>query len=130
MRLADRYFSMEEVHDLRSVPESLQRERFLEYWTLKEAYIKAKGKGLSIPLEQFAFRITDNLPLAVWFDPSLDDRPDGWCFLLARIAGRYGMALAVQRDPGEPVRVFFRETVPLGSDRPAEVEVLRTSTQV
>ena len=41
--------------ELRALPPERQKERFFEYWTLKEAYIKARGMGLSIPLGKFSF---------------------------------------------------------------------------
>ena len=129
VQLAERYFSTAEVRDLHAAPASQQRERFLEYWTLKEAYIKARGKGLSIPLERFAFQIKEGYPLGVSFDPLLDDRPDGWFFCLMQTSGRYKAAVAVQREPGEVVRVSCRETVPLVADRAAHVEILHASRQ-
>ena len=130
VQLADRYFSTAEARDLRAVPEPMQRERFIEYWTLKEAYIKARGRGLSIPLEQFAFEVREGSPLGVSFAPGLGERPDGWFFCLVAIGDRYKAAVAVERDPGERVRISFGETVPLGVDRPARVEILHTSPQV
>lgn len=49
-------FSSEEVDDILSLTSLLAREtRFFTYWTLKEAYIKAVGMGLSLPLQQFSF---------------------------------------------------------------------------
>jgi 4'-phosphopantetheinyl transferase len=47
--IADRFFAVPEVEALRALPESAQRARFFEYWTLKEAYIKARGMGLALP---------------------------------------------------------------------------------
>src|SRR6516225_1536369 len=42
------FFSAREAEALRSTPSEGHRERFFTYWTLKEAYIKARGVGLSI----------------------------------------------------------------------------------
>jgi 4'-phosphopantetheinyl transferase len=37
------------------LPESPQRQRFFELWTLKESDVKSRGMGLSIPLNKFPF---------------------------------------------------------------------------
>lgn len=49
-------FSPMEVQAIRQYPTGFaQEQRFFNYWTLKEAYIKAQGQGLSIPLQSFSF---------------------------------------------------------------------------
>ncbi len=51
--IAERFFSDYERQSLNSIPEPLQKEAFFNGWTRKEAYIKLKEKGLSIPLDSF-----------------------------------------------------------------------------
>lgn len=53
LEIADRFFAPKEVHFLRRAGESEQQRIFHEIWTLKESFIKARGLGLSIPLDQF-----------------------------------------------------------------------------
>ena len=53
--VAERFFSSQEVADLRALPAEEQDVVFFDYWTLKEAYIKARGLGLALPLGQFTF---------------------------------------------------------------------------
>ena len=51
--VAERFFSAQEVRDLRSLPPSEWSRSFLTCWTRKEAFIKARGEGLSLPLHDF-----------------------------------------------------------------------------
>ena len=51
--VAERFFSQREILSLRSQAPRLQTEGFFNCWTRKEAYIKARGEGLSLPLDQF-----------------------------------------------------------------------------
>jgi 4'-phosphopantetheinyl transferase len=51
--VARRYFSHREIAALASLPPGQRCEAFFRCWTRKEAYVKAKGGGLSIPLDQF-----------------------------------------------------------------------------
>jgi len=57
MDIADRYFAPQEVTALNAVPPHQQQYRFFEYWTFKEAYIKARGMGLSLRSISSAFTI-------------------------------------------------------------------------
>lgn len=54
--IAERFFSAAEKQDLFSLPPEKRLDYFFDLWTLKESYIKAVGKGLSIPLDSFAIR--------------------------------------------------------------------------
>lgn len=59
LAIANRYFSKKETTELFSLPVNKQQDRFFDYWTLKEAYIKAWGLGLAIPLADFSFHLND-----------------------------------------------------------------------
>lgn len=54
--IAKRYFAASEVRWLAAQPAAAQTNAFLRIWTLKESFIKAIGTGLTMPLDQFAFR--------------------------------------------------------------------------
>lgn len=59
-RIAERFFHEAETANLRRFPAREQRAVFFKYWTYKEAYIKARGEGLSIPTRSFIVRISDD----------------------------------------------------------------------
>jgi 4'-phosphopantetheinyl transferase len=116
--LADHYFAPSEVAALRALPSGQQRERFFEYWTLKEAYIKARGMGLALPLDQFAFDLQPGQWPTISFDPRLRDEPERWRFIQLRPSERHQAALAVRWPRRQPFQVRCQRIVPLGSEEP------------
>lgn len=95
--VADRHFAPAEVRDLRALPEAAQHAAFFEYWTLKEAYIKARGLGLALPLDQFAFSLHGDAPPTVTFTPGFDDAAR-WQFWQAWPTPAHRLSLAVERE--------------------------------
>ena len=62
--LARRYFHPDEIAEIEAQPgDGAQREAFFRIWTLKEAVVKALGKGLSMPLDGFAVSIANGTPV-------------------------------------------------------------------
>jgi len=57
--VAQRFFTTKEVAALRGLPFHLQREAFYKCWTSKEAFLKAKGTGLSGQLDEVEIMLTD-----------------------------------------------------------------------
>jgi len=57
-----RYFSPDEEEALFALPDDQQRMGFFNGWARKEAYIKAQGMGLSIPLDSFSVTLSPTLP--------------------------------------------------------------------
>jgi 4'-phosphopantetheinyl transferase len=57
LTIADRYFTQAEIAQLYDQPLNERLAFFYKLWTLKESFIKAVGKGLSMPLHTFSFRL-------------------------------------------------------------------------
>jgi 4'-phosphopantetheinyl transferase len=100
MSVANHVFSPREVEGLTSLSGGAQRERFFELWTLKEAYIKAIGKGLSAPLRSITFEPERSDPVPVYFDAEVQDDHARWCLRRFHVGPvhRMALALAAERD--------------------------------
>jgi 4'-phosphopantetheinyl transferase len=72
-QLVLRFFSPREQADWGTLPAHQKRDAFFRCWTRKEAYIKARGMGLSMPLHQFDVSLRPGEPpmlLATRPDPA------------------------------------------------------------
>jgi 4'-phosphopantetheinyl transferase len=99
-------FAVEEVRVLDSLPEAQRQSAFVATWTLKEAYVKAKGMGLSIPLADFSIALD---PPRISFAPRLADDDRHWFLWQENPTPLHCLAVAARRQPGEELRVCRRE---------------------
>jgi 4'-phosphopantetheinyl transferase len=106
--IADRFFSPSEATSLRSLPAGDQHHRFFHLWTLKEAYIKARGMGLALPLDQFSFHIAEGVRTRISFDPRLVDEPSTWQFDSFWPSPSHFVATAVRRATTVPREKLVR----------------------
>ncbi len=79
--IAERFFSQREVTCLRSLPSDLQAQGFFNCWTRKEAYIKARGEGLSMPLDKFDVTLAPGEPAALLETRIAPGEVERWSFL-------------------------------------------------
>jgi 4'-phosphopantetheinyl transferase len=112
IQIADGFFAPEEVADLARVPAGDRQRRFLEYWTLKESYIKARGMGLSIPLDKFSFHYRADGAVELSVCAELGDDPCRWQFWHLQPAPGYVLAVCAERLRAETSRLVVRRVVP------------------
>lgn len=133
LKVAERYFSPFEIDALFSLPKEEQRNRFFDYWTLKEAYIKAWGLGLAIPLKDFSFDIFEqektkeiggntlpfdcNQSIDITFASHRKDEPSLWQHWLFYPNNEHRLALSLRdksksRDENS-VAIKFIESIPM-----------------
>lgn len=116
LQIAETVCCKAELLDLKSLPREAQPARFCEYWTLKEAYVKARGVGLSVPLDQCCFRLEDEGQAFLRFASDGDDSPSQWQFRHMDLYPGYKAAMAIRMAESDlPIRLT--EVVPLGSPR-------------
>ncbi len=111
LELAERFFAPEEHRMLREAPADQHNDMFLAVWTLKEAYIKARGMGLSLGLDRFAFVVSGGGGADVRFHDDLNDDPGLWQFHVTKVQPDHTLALAVHREAGADKTFVFQPTV-------------------
>ena len=95
-KLAERFFSPREAAALRALPEHLRKKAFFNCWTRKEAYIKAEGKGLAIPLNAFDVSLTPGEPAALLHSQRHPQETSRWVLRALDPEPGYAAALAVK----------------------------------
>ncbi|WP_051237677.1 4'-phosphopantetheinyl transferase family protein [Ottowia thiooxydans] len=100
LEVAERFFSPTEAAELAALAPERQLSRFFDYWTLKESYIKARGMGLSIPLDRFSFDFPSRDTVRLSLDASLGDDARRWRFWQLNLPGNYKLAVCHERTVG------------------------------
>ena len=108
LELAPNVFAPAELADLAALPEAARPERAVTLWTLKESYLKARGMGLALALDGFAFRF-DGQTVRLEVEPRLNDEGSRWQFQTLT-HGEHLISLALSATSPPPIEV--REWVP------------------
>lgn len=103
--LAERYFSPSEKRRLAGLPPAAAQSLFFDLWTLKEAWAKARGLGLRLPLDATSFELAPGAPPVVSFRDGHEEDPRSWRFALLEPAAGFRLAVATRAEPGARVEV-------------------------
>lgn len=94
--LARRYFSQREVSELMALPPQQRTPAFFNCWTRKEAYIKAHGLGLSLPLDSFDVSLAPGEPVILRATRPNPQEALRWTLKHLEVDPGYSAALAVE----------------------------------
>jgi 4'-phosphopantetheinyl transferase len=95
-QIAERFLSRQEIETLRAVPTDLRIGAFFLCWTRKEAYIKARGEGLSLRLDQFDVSLVPGEAAALLSTRPHSDEALRWSLQELTVPPGYVAALAVE----------------------------------
>jgi 4'-phosphopantetheinyl transferase len=119
--IAQHYFHSDEVEYLCALPEEEQYAQFFRLWTLKEAYLKARGTGIATGLDKASFHLNGG-QIRANFAADLGTCAAEWQFFNYRVAEDYCLSLAIDAAIHQPVGIRFFQSRPLDdvSHVPAE----------
>jgi 4'-phosphopantetheinyl transferase len=135
-----RFFAAGERAAMQSLPEERKLAAFFRFWTLKEAYVKAQGIGLSYPLDQFEVMLTPNGPRPrghLLFRPARQRRKPSRAVFTLPGAFRAQEEFAMKNDWTYPILVLFAVLPEVNPETPrksqgphnSEIQTRVSSTQ-
>jgi 4'-phosphopantetheinyl transferase len=95
-----RFCAPSEIADIEAQPLEERQRRFLTYWTLKEAYLKAIGLGIGVHLADIAFTVGE--PPTISFHDSLLGTSTDWAFGMASVGDHFLLSWATPQAPHTP----------------------------
>ena len=96
LELAKHHFSSREYATLSALPEAEHKQAFFNCWTRKEAYIKARGKGLSLPLGSFDVSLAPNEPAELLASREAPYTVTDWSLRVLTAPNEYAAALMAE----------------------------------
>jgi len=94
--LSRRFFTAEEHESVLSLPEEARDAYFVRLWTLKEAYVKARGLSLALNAQNLWFEARDPAEIRVHFSAGFGDDPSSWTFTASTWGDRHLLATAAR----------------------------------
>jgi 4'-phosphopantetheinyl transferase len=95
------FFAADEITFLDQCAPELRERTFFEIWTMKEAFVKATGFGLSLPLDKFAVALD---PPRLVCSPLTQGPPELWQFWVAHPFQTHQMAIVARAEAGIALR--------------------------
>ncbi|MGH9943003.1 MAG: 4'-phosphopantetheinyl transferase family protein [Pyrinomonadaceae bacterium] len=106
--IAEHFFSTAEVAALRTLPAHLRQTAFFNCWTSKEAYVKARGGGLSCDLRDFDVALVPGEPAALLCTRDIHHEAARWSLHRLAPAPRYVATLAIENFDGRSTYRQFK----------------------
>jgi 4'-phosphopantetheinyl transferase len=100
-KIAARFFSPAEARAISALPAHQQAEAFFNCWTRKEAWIKARGQGLSLALNSFEVTLAPGEPARLLATRSDPEEASRWSLAALDCEPGYAAALAIAGEIGE-----------------------------
>ena len=95
MDICQCWFSVQESNALRNLPEEKRIGAFFRVWTRKEAYIKARGIGLSYPLNRFSVSLDETAP-ALLEHQDCSQEMKSWQIYNIEVSSAYSAAIVIE----------------------------------
>ena len=99
LEIAEQFFSKDEVAALKSLPTDQRTTGFFNCWSRKESFIKAKGLGVSYPLDRFTVSVSPNEPPALLNVYGDEYEPTCWQMYELKTGEEYAASLIVENPP-------------------------------
>jgi len=108
--VAEHFFSVAEIYTLSGLDPHQRPKAFFDCWTRKEAYVKARGEGLSMPLDQFDVSLAPGVEALMLGNRIDDAEKSRWTFQDLHVTQGYAAALVIENVQTPPRLSYFALT--------------------
>lgn len=113
--IMDQFFSPAETLTIQKLPVNRQAEYFFKHWTLKECYLKARGVGLSVPLDLVSF-LVQKKKIHVFIDSQLRDKAQNWKFWQFQPSPQHIASICISSSAFKNQSIITRNIIPLDKE--------------